>query len=363
MGIFVEAGEDGELIIRLPFSEERVAMIRKFQGRRWHPEQKYWTIPHTKEHLQQLKVQFHSENLQFSPSLFASTKETSPKNPISTRKSALTPMKQLLKLKGYSQKTQKAYLGHLQRLGNFFDQKIDELTGEDIRRYVLHHLEDRATSHSYANQLMSALKFYYLEVLNRRDLIENLPRPKRQQTLPSVLSQQEVKQIFEAVENLKHRAVLFTIYSAGLRLGEAVRLKVNDLDVERRLIHVRQGKGRKDRYTLLSEVTLELLNLYQKAYRLNNWLFPGQTKDRHIHERSVQKVFDRAREKAGIRKKATVHTLRHSFATHLLENGTDLRYIQELLGHKSTKTTEVYTHVTRKDMMRIKSPLDDWVED
>lgn len=363
MDIFVEPGQDGVLIVRFSYSEERAAKIRKFKGRRWHHEKKYWTIPHTKEHLKQLEVQFHSENLQFSPSLLPYSEESSSKDRSSKQKTALMQMKQHLKLKGYSQKTQKAYLGHLKRLGNFYDKNLSELTIEDIRRYVLHHLEDRAAPHSYANQLVSALKFYYLEVLNRKDLLEKLPRPKRQQTLPSVLSQQEVKKIFEAVENLKHRALLFTIYSAGLRLGEVVRLKISDLDEERRLIHVRQGKGRKDRYTLLSEVTLELLDLYHKAYRLDHRLFPGQPKDRHINERSVQKVFDRARDKAGIRKKATVHTLRHSFATHLFENGTDLRYIQELLGHKSTKTTEIYTHVTRKDMMRSKSPLDDWIKD
>lgn len=363
MSVKVESGSEGQLIILFPYSADRVAKIRKIQGRRWHPEHKYWTIPHTEEHLKQLKVHFNSENLQFSSSLLQNIEESPLKDILPSQKSVLNQMGQQLKLKGYSLKTQKAYLGHVRRMGDFFEKELSTLTNEEIHRYVLHHLEERDASHSYANQLVSALKFLYQKVLDRDDVAPKLPRPKRQQTLPAVLSQQEVQLIFETVENIKHRAILFTIYSAGLRLGEVVRLKMSDLDEARRLIHVRQGKGRKDRYTLLSEVTLEILNIYRKANRLDTWLFPGQSKDRHISERSVQKVFDRAREKAGIRKKATVHTLRHSFATHLLENGTDLRYIQELLGHKSTKTTEIYTHVTRKDMMRIKSPLDDWVKD
>lgn len=363
MSIQVESGSEGQLIVRFPYSAERVDKIRKFKGRRWHQEQKYWTIPHTDAHLEQLKVLFHPESLQFSPSLLQNINDTPSQSTIPSQESILNQMKKQLKLKGYSLKTQKAYLGHVRRMGGFFEKEISGLTNEEIHQYVLHHLEERDASHSYANQLTSALKFVYQEVLIRDDVVKKLPRLKRQQTLPAVLSQREVQQIFKVVENIKHRAILLTIYSAGLRLGEVVRLKEGDLDEERRLIHIRQGKGRKDRYTLLSEVTLEVLNIYRKAYRLESWLFPGQAKGRHINERSVQKVFDRAKEKAGIRKKATVHTLRHSFATHLLENGTDLRYIQELLGHKSSKTTEVYTHVTRKDMMRIKSPLDDWMGD
>ena len=147
-------------------------------------------------------------------------------------------------------------------------------------------------------------------------------------------------------------------YSAGLRLGEVVRLRVEDIDSERHLIHVRQGKGRKDRYTVLSQVAWEALRAYMQEYQPQKWLFPGARPERHLHERSVQKVFERAREKVGIHKDASVHTLRYSFATHLLESGTDLRYIQELLGHKSSKTTEIYTHVSERDIGRIQSPLD-----
>jgi len=173
-----------------------------------------------------------------------------------------------------------------------------------------------------------------------------------------VLSKDEVTRLLDSVRNRKHRAILMLVYSAGLRVSEVVRLKLEDIDVRRRLIHIKGSKGRKDRYTLLSSVALEVLRDYYRFYRPRKWLFPGKRKDRHISARAVQKVVTATGKRAGIRKKLTTHTLRHSFATHLLENGTDLRYIQELLGHKSSKTTQIYTHVTRKDLVRIVSPLD-----
>jgi len=167
-----------------------------------------------------------------------------------------------------------------------------------------------------------------------------------------------VLRIFEAISNLKHRALLMMVYSAGLRVGEVVRLQVEDVDSERRLLHVGQGKGRKDRYVMLSEVALETLRDYWRAYRPRKWLFPGQREGRHLHERTVEKILKQACRKAGIRKDVSVHTLRHSFATHLLEAGIDLRYIQEMLGHKSSKTTEIYTHVSKRNIATIHSPLD-----
>ena len=176
--------------------------------------------------------------------------------------------------------------------------------------------------------------------------------------LPNILSHNEVMAIFNAVSNIKHKSILFLTYSAGLRVGEVVRLKVKDIDSERMLIHVRQGKGRKDRYTILSEVALDMLRKYAYEVRPKEWLFPGANNKDFLTERSVQKVIETACRKAKLNKHVTVHTLRHSFATHLLEGGTDLRYIQELLGHASSKTTEIYTHVTQANLTKIKSPLD-----
>ena len=167
-----------------------------------------------------------------------------------------------------------------------------------------------------------------------------------------------IARLLDAVENLKHRAIILLTYSGGLRLGEVVRLKVEDIDLDRKLVHVRQGKHRKDRYTMLSAVAQKAVQDYRRQYPPETWLFPGARPGRHLTERSVQKAFDRACKKANINKRISIHTLRHSFATHLLERGTDLRYIQVLLGHASPKTTQIYTRVTNRDLAKIQSPLD-----
>jgi site-specific recombinase XerD len=188
--------------------------------------------------------------------------------------------------------------------------------------------------------------------------VSDLPRPKRERRLPEVLSEEEVRRIFDSVENLKHKTILMLTYSAGLRVGEVVRLRLSDLDEERKLIHLHKAKGAKDRYTVLSPAFLSILAEYLQEYRPKEFLFEGHDRRRHYSERSVQHIFERAVAKAGIAKKVSVHTLRHSFATHLLEAGTDLRYIQELLGHSSSKTTEIYTHVSKRSIEKIVSPLD-----
>lgn len=186
----------------------------------------------------------------------------------------------------------------------------------------------------------------------------DLERPKKEKKLPEILSKNEISKLLKAVKNLKHKAILYLVYSAGLRVGEVVKLKPTDIDSDRMLIPIIQGKGKKDRYTILSETALSILRQYVKVYKPEHWLFPGQHPDKHLTERSVQKVFGNARIDAKIRKNVSVHNLRHSFATHLLEGGVNLRYIQELLGHSSSKTTEIYTHVTQKNLSNIISPLD-----
>jgi site-specific recombinase XerD len=263
-----------------------------------------------------------------------------------------------LKLRGYSQKTCKAYLWHIKNFVGYYSKCPTELGNLEIRQYLLQLLEQEKASHSFVTQAVSALKFLFKIVLQRTDATAKLPRPKKEQKLPDVLSQQEVTRLMENITNLKHRAILLLVYSAGLRVGEVVRLKQEDIDSDRGLIHVRQGKGRKDRFTLLSQVALETLRIYFKEYRPVKWLFPGAQPGRHLTERAVQKIFDQGCEKVGIKKDVSVHSLRHSFATHLLEGGTDLRYIKELLGHVNIKTTEIYTHVTERDIRRIQSPLD-----
>jgi site-specific recombinase XerD len=214
-------------------------------------------------------------------------------------------------------------------------------------------------SRSYHDQLLSALRLFCRHVLGRP--IEQLPleRPRRERRLPSVLSRDEVGRLLDQIANPKHRAIVSLVYSAGLRVGEVVRLRPADLDRERGLIHVRRAKGAKDRFTLLASAARRAVDEYLQDADPGTWLFPGPSPARHLSSRSVQKVVERARVAAGIQKRVSVHTLRHSFATHLLDGGTDLRFIQELLGHGSARTTQIYTHVSTKDLGRIRSPLDE----
>jgi len=192
----------------------------------------------------------------------------------------------------------------------------------------------------------------------KKKFVYEIKRPRKDKKLPIVLNQNEVSKILSSVSNIKHKTILMLVYSAGLRVSEVVKLKVEDVDTERKLIHVKGAKGRKDRYTILSDVALMALKQYLGRYKLQKWLFPGSKLEKRISTRTVQTIFKQAKEKADIKKDVSVHCLRHSFATHLLESGVDLRYIQELLGHKSSKTTEIYTHVSNKNLRAIRSPLD-----
>lgn len=190
--------------------------------------------------------------------------------------------------------------------------------------------------------------------MKKEDILINIPRPKKIKKLPKILSEKEVVKILNILDNEKHKTILCLTYSAGLRVGEVVNLKCENIDSDRMLIRVDQGKGRKDRYTLLSETALKQLQKYYQLYKPSDWIFPGAKEGKHLSERTVQRVFKNACKKAKITKDVSVHSLRHSFAIHLLERGTDLRYIQELLGHNNSKTTEVYTHVSKKSVEKIK---------
>jgi integrase/recombinase XerD len=270
---------------------------------------------------------------------------------------------QEMRLRNYSHKTIKAYRSCIRSLADYFAPRHPrDLTNEDIRRYLLHLIDEQHLAASTVNQVFNALRFLYVELYKRPFVIGSLPRPKKPMKLPVTLSQQEVLRILNAVGNEKHKVILTLIYSAGLRVGEAVRLKITDIDSERGLIHVRNAKGMKDRFTLLSEVMLPMLREFYKQYMPKEYLFEGGPGRSHIAERSVQNVFARAVKEARISKEVSVHSLRHSFATHLLEGGTDLRYIQELLGHSSSKTTEIYTHVSKRMLGKIVSPLDQAIQ-
>jgi integrase/recombinase XerD len=263
-----------------------------------------------------------------------------------------------MRLRRFSPKTIACYLACMKGVARHFRKSPAELVDEEIRAYLHHLMEERKVSQSVLVQTYSALKFFFEKTLQKQWNVFRIPRCKQRRKLPGVLTREEVELILSATKNLKHRAILMTIYSAGLRIGEVTRLKVSDIDSGRMMIRVNEGKGLKDRYTLLGERNLEMLRCYWKAYRPLEWLFPGRNASCPVSTSAIQRVFKTSLEKAGIKKKASVHTLRHCFATHLLESGTDLYYIQRLLGHKSAGTTSVYLHITGKDIGKIKSPID-----
>ena len=264
-----------------------------------------------------------------------------------------------LRLRNYSPKTIKSYKSCVRSFVQFIVPEHPRALSDDhIRSTFLRMLDSHRWSPAGLNQMINALRFLYVELYHRPLKLGTFQRPKSEKKLPVVLSQDEVLRLFAATENMKHRTMLMMIYSGGLRLGEVVRLRIEDIDSGRMMIHLRKAKGKKDRYTLLSETMLQQLREYYRVYHPREFLFGGAGERPHISERTVQQVFGHSLDRAGIRKPATVHTLRHSFATHLLENGTDLRYIQELLGHRSSKTTEIYTHVSNRSLAKIVNPLD-----
>jgi site-specific recombinase XerD len=267
-------------------------------------------------------------------------------------------MKMDLELKNFSPKTIRCYLDCMVHFVRHYGRSPMKMGEEEIREYLHYLIKEKRASQSSVNQAYSAMKFFYEVTLGRTWNRIKIPRAKTQKTLPVVLAMQEVQALLASVDNLKHQAILTTIYSAGLRLGEAIRLKVADIDSKRMTILVRQGKGNKDRYTLLGQQTLQLLRVYWRACHPVEWLFPSKDPAQPLSGSSVQRMFKKALHKAGIKKKASVHTLRHSFATHLLESGTDLYHIQRLLGHTTAKTTSVYLHITGRDLAKVKSPID-----
>lgn len=345
MSVYIDKLDD-RFMIKFDYSPERIAKIKTICGYKWDTADKVWLVPQNEENLEALKKLFKNERIDIKF-------KHNPEND-----KVINALDEQLKLKGYSFKTRKLYKGHINRFVSFINKSISTIEAQEIRKYILFLLDEGQVSHTYANQAISALKFLFNDILQKNSMIESLPRLKKEKKLPEVLSFQEVTRILEALKNEKHRTILFLIYSAGLRVGEVVKLTTQDIDSQRMLIHVVQGKGRKDRYTVLSEIALEQLRKYYKLYKPEKWLFPGQNPKEYLTVRTVERIFENACTAAKITKKVSVHSLRHSFATHLLEGGIDLRYIQELLGHESSKTTEIYTHVTEKSISKIQSPLD-----
>lgn len=349
-GVEIKKGAEDRIIVTFPYNPDYVKKVKNIKGHWWHPEEKHWSLPDTNGTLEEILKVFDGEEIQIDSNLQVRFHTSSMIHDFETLRRELVSRK-------YSYKTIKAYLYYNTDFIQFVGKTPSDINDNEIKNYLLYLAEEKQSATSTLNQAINALKFYYGTMLKKKFVYE-VKRPRKDKKLPIVLSKEEVAKILSSVDNIKHKAILMLVYSAGLRVGEVVKLRPEDIDSERMLVHVRGAKGRKDRYTMLSETVLEVLREYWRDYKPEIWLFPGVNEKRHLTVRTVQKIFENACKKVLIMKDVTVHSLRHSFATHLLEGGVNLRYIQELLGHSHSKTTEIYTLVTEQSLRGIKSPLD-----
>ena len=342
------------------FNKEMVVEIKKIPYTQWFADGHYWSIPYSEKYLDELKQIAENFSLRF---IYSSEQKPKVKPRLSRHdieNYRLCPAEYINKLKElrYSQNTIDTYKHMFEEFINYYPTvEIREISDEMIVDFLRYLVNERNISGSYQNQSINSIKFYFERVLGGQRKVYTIDRPRKEKYLPEVLSEEEVAKIINATENLKHKAILMTIYSAGLRVSELTNLKIKDIDSNRMQIRVEQAKGKKDRYTLLGNRTLDILRKYIVQYKPKIWLFEGYEGEPY-KSRSIQEILKKSVDKTGIKKKISVHTLRHSFATHLLESGTDIRYIQSLLGHSSGKTTEIYTHITTKGFDQIKSPLD-----
>lgn len=340
----LERADADRVSLHFPYDVERIRAVRAIPGARWDPAQRCWSLPATTATLERLRVILVDATLRIPP------------RP-ATVIAALHRYDELLRIRGYSEKTSKAYVGHIRRFLQHCSREPQDVTPDDVHAYLLAAV-DTHKSRAYINQLVSALRLFALRVLGHSKLIENVPRPRRERKLPGILRRDEVHAILAAAKNPKHRLMLVLAYGSGLRVSEVVALRARDIDLRSRVLHVRGGKGRKDRASLIPEAAIEPLRALLERRRSADWLFPGADETKHLNARTLQKVMKNVVQAAGIERNVTLHTLRHSFATHLLEAGTDLRHIQELLGHHHLTTTALYTHVSTESLRRIRSPLD-----
>lgn len=356
------------IAIRFNYDKSIIEKIRLIPGRRWSDADKCWHIEYTEEKLNALKYYLSSEGILIDDgnidrkAIQSSSRKL--KNPVSTKltshhQNGLDRFHIWLKNQRYSDRTCETYLGFMKTFLIFFsDKAIGEITIEDVVRFNYEVIIRKQYSISYQRQMVSAIKLFYQQIEHRKLDIDQLERPRREKKLPSIFSKEEVGSIIKSIRNEKHRVIISLIYSGGLRISELLSLVLTDIDSKRMVIHIRSGKGRKDRIVPLSGKVVKSLRAYYKRYKPRVYLFEGAP-GKQYSASSCRKILKTAMACAGIRKPGSLHTLRQSYATHLLESGTDIRYIQSLLGHESSRTTEIYTHVSRKRIEDIKSPFDD----
>ena len=359
-------------------------IVRRLAGIKWSQQNKCWYLPLSLQQLQTIKSSFGKLAIideTMVQSVFEKQEllqETLPAKKLAVSKpfnpvlytlsveniEALRQFVQQLKLKGYSNSTITTYRSEFLQLLQLLNKKpVNDLSVDDVKRYMVYSMEKLGISENTAHSRINALKFYFEQVLGRDKFFWEIPRPKKPQQLPRLLNEKELAGLFNALSNKKHKAMLFTAYSAGLRVSEIVNLKIADIDSERMQIRIANAKGKKDRYVNLSPVLLDILRKYISTYKPKPrlYLFESDDTGTAYPTRTVQQIFANAKNKAGILKQVGVHSLRHSFATHLLDKGTDIKYIKDLLGHFNIKTTERYLHVSKQQLVNIVSPLDDLV--
>jgi len=354
--------------IIFPFNRNLYALFRLFEHVHWDKYEKSFVfdendlsidslISHVEGKAQVEFLEKRLESVEYKRSHLRPSDFLEPLDDIKSHE--IVRFEHYLQSKRYSSNTIKVYAETFRVFLRYFASKaIEEISNDDLIAFNNDYILKNNFSSSYQNQLVNAVKLYYSAIQHKKINVELVHRPRREKTLPNVLSKEEVKSILDAPYNLKHRAMLSMIYSCGLRRSELLNLTKLDIDSKRMVVIIRMAKGKKDRIVPLSPKILILLRDYYKSYQPKHFLFEGQAGGKYS-EKSLENVFKQSLLKARIEKPATMHWLRHSYATHLLESGTDLRYIQDLLGHKSSKTTEIYTHVSTKNIQKIRSPFDD----
>lgn len=339
----------GKRVIFISFEYNRQLiqdLKNKFSSVKWSKSNKSWYLPDMNTVRDQLKIKR------------VSTVEKNINKVHPVNKKALHSFIKQLELKAYSEHTIRTYTSEFVHLLHLLGSKnVNELNPKKLKDYFLYCVNELQMKERKMNGKINAIKFYFEQVLHQPKMFFDIPRPKKPLTLPKMLSKSDIKKIFNVTKNQKHLLILKLSYGMGLRVSEVVTLKVSNIDSKRMQVHIQGAKGKKDRYVNLPDTILDLLRAYYKAYRPKEWLFDGQYGG-HYSTRSAQAVFKRAMQKAGINKQIGIHGLRHSYATHLLESGADLRFIQELLGHHRINTTQIYTHVTDTSKAKVKSPLD-----
>jgi site-specific recombinase XerD len=354
-----QQGESEWILVKpIGFVENLSVIIKSVPGGGWNKEQG-WRIPATRQSRELLLKQLRLHGIEPGEKGELQFEEIRGQKKLTlteAEETAVLKLVEQLMLQRYSHNTIRTYRQAFFLYLMETENSLNNPDREQIRNYLLKQIKTQKWSESTQNTFINALAFYFRKVARLEIDLRNL-RPREPKSLPNVLSEEEVVNILQTCENIKHKTILMLIYSAGLRLSELISIRKDDIHFASNKIFVKSGKGKKDRYSLLSEKMKAQIQVYMAEYRPRYWLFEGQTEEQYS-VRSVQAILRRAVEKSGVNPFATVHTLRHSFATHLLERGTDIRYIQEILGHNSVKTTEIYTHITKKGGEQIKSPLD-----